>query len=288
MPPPTPEQRAEVERLLARAAPSLATQLEIRASAIEVAREALHLEGAARRASLAEERELLDASLRASRGEPVDWPSNTSERATVDAPVQPVATSGTDPTWLGGLWCPYDAPASILDPHEGAFVEVFRFGSQRHACNANPPPAFLLQHGKNPAVGRTPVARVDHVSETVRGAHVEATLLRSRLVADHVVPVAQAGLLRASFSFYIPDAAGEVWRRSGGTVVREVLDCRVSEITCTSTPVYTSTSLQVRSWDPSRVPRGPTVARPGERRDADAWRLSPSMRRRQLARLGII
>jgi HK97 family phage prohead protease len=292
----TPEERAEVARILARAAPSLSTQLAIKASAVAVARAACRLEGQALRQSLLHERELLAMSLAAERGEPVEWPSTIEYRAVVAAPKPSAhASHASDPTRIYGWWALYDSPARIEDPNEGSFTEVLRFGSLASAMRADPRPPFLYQHGRNPSVGRTPIAKIDDLSESRRGAWVDATLVPSPLVAAHVTPLARMDMLGASFAFRAPGPRGEVWRRSGGVIVRELLDVQVAEISATSTPAYTDTALHVRQRGGRvvHVPPGPTIAPRGARRaprqpPRQSTNLSHSDRQRALLRMGAL
>jgi HK97 family phage prohead protease len=279
----------QVEAILRQHAPSIADQLAIKASAVEVSRRALGLEGPALRRSLLYERELLDASLRAAAGEDVEWPSDGVEyrsTLTVAGPASTPAVDSWDVSTLYGLWCVFDTPTEILDA-DGAYVEVLRRGAVASAVRAERPPTFLLQHGRHPALGRTPIATIDYLAESERGGWVEGRLVESPLVRDHVVAPARVGLLHASFAFTVDHPAGQVWRRGGGIVVRELLDVTVHDLSATSTPAYPGTSLNVRDRDHWRIvhtPRVPTV----EPRGAYADRQARTERQRTMLRLGML
>jgi phage head maturation protease len=249
------EERQRIARVLDQAAPSLAQQLAIRGEAIRIARRALNLEGAERRRSLEQEREYLALAAAAERGEIVEWPSSTEYRAAVDTAPAPTATIGAAPlNQLYGMWVPYDQPTEILDPHDGQFIEVVRYGAAAHTIGQERRPPYYRDHGRHPVLGRTPIARIDYLGESAGGAWIEATPLDTQLVRDHVVEPARSGLLGHSFAFHIPSARAETWRRQpGGLPIREVHDMRVVEITACASPAYKTTYCNYRDDDDPRL-----------------------------------
>ena len=69
---------------------------------------------------------------------------------------------------------------------------------------------------------------------------------RRKTARDLLVSVQRGDVKGASFAFSTP-AGGDRWSMRGNTVLRELLDVDLHEVTITANPAYTDTTVAMRS-----------------------------------------
>jgi uncharacterized protein len=149
------------------------------------------------------------------------------------------------PTRLVG----YAAVFGSLSNDLGGFKERIQPGAFRNTIESNQDVRALVDHDASKILGRTSSGTL-RLMEDSRGLRFELDLPEGvSYAADLRALVARGDIRGMSFGFKVPPG-GHSFSREGGQTVRDLnnIDCR--EITFTSVPAYSDTSLSLRV-DPS-------------------------------------
>jgi HK97 family phage prohead protease len=128
----------------------------------------------------------------------------------------------------------------------GGFTESIRPGAFARSLADPDEIVALLEHDRRKPLGRVG-ARTLTLAEDARGLAFEIDLPDTTFGRDLGTSVARGDVAGASFAFSVPEG-GERWSRDGQGDHRELLEVRLHEITVTSNPAYTDTTVARRHW----------------------------------------
>lgn len=145
---------------------------------------------------------------------------------------------------LEGYAAVYGHPAKIRDL-KGDFEETIRAGAFKRSLEQRTP-VMQWEHGRDPRVGRVPIAQILDLDDRTDGLFVAAELYDNPVVEPIRQAIAGGSVNGMSFRFeVVPD--GDTWTRNGRTEAREVHDADVHELGPVVFPAYDATSVSVRS-----------------------------------------
>ena len=127
----------------------------------------------------------------------------------------------------------------------GSFVEVIRNGAFRKSLEGASNIRALYHHQGDALLGTTR-SKTLTLSEDAHGLAFELALPDTSHGRDLAVLVDRGDVSGCSFGFRVRDG-GERWEQRGSALVRELLDVELSEVTLTSDPAYTDTTVALRS-----------------------------------------
>jgi HK97 family phage prohead protease len=129
----------------------------------------------------------------------------------------------------------------------GGFIEIVRSGAFTRTLASDRDPLALVQHMPQLVLGRRSAGTL-RLSEDKRGLAFEIDAPDTTTARDLLVSVERGDVRGASFAFTVP-AGGDSWSLRGDTVVRELIDVDLHEITITAQPAYLDTSVARRSFE---------------------------------------
>jgi HK97 family phage prohead protease len=118
----------------------------------------------------------------------------------------------------------------------GGFVEVVR----AQAVHAQGDIVALYQHDPAAVLGRTPTTL--RLTKDTRGLAFELDPAPTTAGRDALALVQRGDITGASFGFRTKKDA---WKTDGGTMVRELLDIEIAEISLTAFPAYRDTDVSI-------------------------------------------
>jgi HK97 family phage prohead protease len=138
--------------------------------------------------------------------------------------------------------------AAVYNPESqdlGGFVEIIRRGAFSSSLGAGVNIRALWQHDGKALLGRTRAGTL-RLTEDAHGLAFELDLPSTTIGKDLSVLVDRGDVAGCSFGFRVRDG-GDRWEQCGSTLVRELLDVELIEITLTDDPAYMDTSVAKRS-----------------------------------------
>lgn len=143
---------------------------------------------------------------------------------------------------LVGYAAVFDSPSEDL----GGFREIVRPGAfTRTLQDARRDPLALVQHLPHLVLGRQSSGTL-RLAADARGLRFEVDPPDTQAARDLMVSVARGDITGCSFAFTVP-AGGDRWEPRGDTVLRELHDIDLHEITVTAQPAYTDTEVALRA-----------------------------------------
>jgi HK97 family phage prohead protease len=169
-----------------------------------------------------------------------------SEILTRSAPFELSDTvTDDDGLRLSGYAAVFNTPSRIRE-RRMEFDEVIAPGSFHRAVNAKQHVIMQWNHGQDPAIGDTPLGRIDLLREDERGLYVEAHLNKAAQFDGVRQAIKDGAVTGMSFRFSIPDG-GDAWDRSGDIPVRTINTVHLLELGPVAYPAYPTTSVAIRS-----------------------------------------
>lgn len=151
---------------------------------------------------------------------------------------------------LVGYAAVFDKPSVDL----GGFIEVVKPGAFGRTLRSNTAdPLALVQHIPHLVLGRRSAGTL-RLAEDGHGLAFEIDLPQTMAAADLLVSVERGDVTGASFAFVVP-AGGDKWQMLGDTVIRELHDVSLHEISITPSPAYPDTTVARRSLEQFTTPR---------------------------------
>lgn len=141
----------------------------------------------------------------------------------------------------------------------GGFVEVIRNGAFRKSLEGASNIRALYHHQGDALLGTTRGGTLK-LKEDAHGLAFELALPDTTHGRDLAVLVDRGDVSGCSFGFRVADG-GDRWEQRGSSLVRELLNVDLHEVTLTHDPAYADTSVALRSkpslWnlDPDRMAR---------------------------------
>ena len=127
----------------------------------------------------------------------------------------------------------------------GGFVEIIRHGAFKSSLEAGNNIRALWQHDGKALLGTTH-ARTLRLWEDRNGLGFELDLPGTSIGKDLAILVDRGDVSGCSFGFRVRDG-GDRWEQRGASLVRELLDVELIEITLTDDPAYMDTTVAKRS-----------------------------------------
>ena len=127
----------------------------------------------------------------------------------------------------------------------GGFVEVVRNGAFRKSLEGGTNIRALYHHQGDALLGTTRGGTLK-LKEDANGLAFELALPDTTHGRDLAILVDRGDVAGCSFGFRVRDG-GDRWEQRGGQLVRELLDVDLAEITLTSDPAYSDTTVAMRS-----------------------------------------
>lgn len=127
----------------------------------------------------------------------------------------------------------------------GGFVEVVRNGAFRKSLEGGTNIRALYHHQGDALLGTTRGGTLQ-LREDAHGLAFSLALPDTTHGRDLAILVDRGDVAGCSFGFRVRDG-GDRWEQRGGQLVRELLDVELHEVTLTHDPVYTDTTLALRS-----------------------------------------
>jgi Escherichia/Staphylococcus phage prohead protease len=125
----------------------------------------------------------------------------------------------------------------------GGFIEIIRPSAITRALAANTDIRALANHNTDHVLGRTRAGTLQ-LQATPKGLEATIHTPDTTMGRDTATSVARGDVSGMSFAFRVPEG-GDVWHRDGDTIVREVVDMRIKEVSIVAFPAYPDTSIAV-------------------------------------------
>jgi Escherichia/Staphylococcus phage prohead protease len=130
----------------------------------------------------------------------------------------------------------------------GGFREIVKPGAFQRTLRSNTAdPLALVAHIPSLVLGRRSAGTLK-LAEDSKGLAFEIDLPQTMAAADLLVSVERGDIKGASFAFVVP-AGGDAWKMQGDTVLRELHDVSLHEISITANPAYADTTVARRSLE---------------------------------------
>jgi len=161
-------------------------------------------------------------------------------------PVEIRAEEGK-PTRLTGYAAVFNAEADL-----GSFVERIKPGAFAKALASGRDIRALIDHDPMKILARTSASTL-RLGENDRGLWVSIDLPDTSYARDLIASVKHGNHRGMSFGFQVAKG-GDTWTKEGTRMVRTLNEIGLHEVTATSIPAYSATTLAVRI-DPAAVAR---------------------------------
>jgi HK97 family phage prohead protease len=159
-----------------------------------------------------------------------------------------MAAAGSDsPGTLVG----YAAVFGKLSEDLGGFREMIRPGAFDRSIKSAADVLALVNHDDDDVLGRSTAGTLRLATDEV-GLRVEIDLPDTTAGRDTAVSVARRDLQGMSFAFY---TLVDQWDFSGSTILRDLVDVDLVDVSVVARPAYTDTSVAVRSLERARSDR---------------------------------
>ena len=127
----------------------------------------------------------------------------------------------------------------------GGFVEVVRNGAFRKSLEGGTNIRALYHHQGDALLGTTRGGTLK-LKEDAHGLAFDLALPDTTHGRDLAILVDRGDVAGCSFGFRVPEG-GDRWEERGSTLVRELLNVDLVEITLTSDPAYQDTTVALRN-----------------------------------------
>ena len=127
----------------------------------------------------------------------------------------------------------------------GTFSEVLRAGCFAKSLATGSNVRALYHHNNNALLGTTRGGTLQ-LREDAKGLAFTLALPDTSHGRDLAILVDRGDVAGCSFGFRVPEG-GDRWEMRGSTMVRELLQVELAEVTLTSDPAYQDTSIALRS-----------------------------------------
>lgn len=146
----------------------------------------------------------------------------------------------------------FNSPSEDL----GGFIEVVKPGAFDRSLRSNVlDPLALVHHMPDVVLGRRSAGTL-RLYEDARGLAFEIDMPNTTAARDLLISVERGDIKGASFAFVVPPG-GDKWDMRGDTVLRELHDVSLHEISITATPAYPDTTVAKRSLE--KLATGPRL-----------------------------
>jgi uncharacterized protein len=176
-------------------------------------------------------------------------------------PLEFRAAEGNQPARLTGYAAVFNAEADLK-----AFVERIRPGAFAKSLASGRDIRALVDHDPTKILGRTSAGTL-RLGENDKGLWVSIDLPDTSYARDLIANVKHGSHRGMSFGFTVPKG-GEVFAKDKGRLVRDLIELDLAEVTATSVPAYTATTLSVRV-DPEVLQRAEAAENFPKRRMAN-------------------
>ena len=147
----------------------------------------------------------------------------------------------SSPGRLTGYVARFNSETRIADFHE-----VIRAGAFKHSLSDGRNIVALADHDRRALLGSTASGTLQ-LREDEHGLAFELRLPATSVARDIAVLVESRVIQGASFGFIVPPG-GDTWLdRGDGSMLRELRNVELAEITVTATPAYPDTEVAKRS-----------------------------------------
>jgi HK97 family phage prohead protease len=139
----------------------------------------------------------------------------------------------------------------------GGFVEIVRPSAIDRALRADASIVALFNHNADAVLGRTP--NTLQLTKDRRGLAFDLQPPDTSAGRDALALVERGDVAGASFAFR---TVKDAWHDEGGTIVRELLDVEIAEISLTAFPAYVQTDVTIarRSLQAFQAQQGRSIA----------------------------
>lgn len=127
----------------------------------------------------------------------------------------------------------------------GTFSEIIRAGAFTKSLASGDNIRALYHHDGSALLGTTRGGTLQ-LREDAKGLAFTLALPDTSHGRDLAILVDRGDVAGCSFGFRVPDG-GDRWEQRGATMVRELLNVELAEITLTSDPAYSDTSIALRN-----------------------------------------
>ncbi|KAA0893069.1 HK97 family phage prohead protease [Pusillimonas sp. ANT_WB101] len=149
-------------------------------------------------------------------------------------------TLATNGKTLSGYAAVFNSEAPI-----GDFAEVIRAGAFTKSLQSGSNIRALYHHDASALLGTTKGGTLE-LREDAKGLAFSLKLPDTSHGRDLAILVDRGDVAGCSFGFRVRDG-GDKWEQRGTTLIRELLDLDLQEITLTSDPAYADTTVALRS-----------------------------------------
>lgn len=144
----------------------------------------------------------------------------------------------------------YAAVFDSLSEDLGGFREIIRPGAFARSLEESPDVFAFYQHDSSKVLGRTTAGTLS-VSEDDHGLRFEITPPDGPTGRDALEAVRRGDVTSMSFGFLVEQ--DRMLKQPDGTVLRELLDIHLLEVSPVTFPAYQATSAEVRSDLQARI-----------------------------------
>ncbi|ART54825.1 hypothetical protein CBP36_12000 [Acidovorax carolinensis] len=154
--------------------------------------------------------------------------------------VRSIGNLSSNDKKLHGYAAIFDSEADL-----GGFSEVIRNGAFRKTLEGGSNVRALFDHNGSALLGTTRGGTLQ-LREDAKGLAFELALPDTSHGKDLAILVGRGDIAGCSFGFRVAPG-GDRWEQRGATLVRELIDVELVEITLTSDPAYQDTTVAMRS-----------------------------------------
>jgi len=144
--------------------------------------------------------------------------------------------------------------AAVFDSESldlGGFREVIRRGAFQKSLDENDIRAFH-NHNSDMVIGRTRAGTL-RLSEDNEGLRAEIDLPDTSFARDLMISVQRGDITGMSFGFMVRQGGQNIFEREDGSLLRELTDIDLIEVSSTPIPAYPATDIAQRSIDAFRA-----------------------------------
>lgn len=150
-----------------------------------------------------------------------------------------------NPRRIRGVAVVYDQPADV----GGKWSETIASGALTRSLRESRDIKARFEH--RDLLGST-INNTLRLTDTPEGLAVEIDVAETRAGDDVLALVSRGDIRGMSFGF-LPAPGGQTWARDGGKLTRSLTDIDLYEVTITDSPVFTGTSVSLRSASPEAI-----------------------------------
>lgn len=155
------------------------------------------------------------------------------------------AVNQANPRRLRGMAVVYDQPADV----GGKWMESIRPGALTRSLKIDRDIKARFEH--RDLLGSTSNNTL-RLTDTPEGLAVEIDVAETR-AGDDVLSLVDRGDIRGMSFGFLPAPGGQTWAREQGKLTRSLTDIDLFEVTITDSPVFTGTSVSLRSASPEAI-----------------------------------